>query len=99
MFFGNGLIVLSVGLHSSTLFIVLLMNLHLIFYTCHVGRKVDLLDLKDAVLYSVLSGVTATSRVGLEQGQEQGRCPGLTESAVHRVGKLRGRRRQTSSVR
>lgn len=59
----------------------------------------DLLDIKDAVLYSDLSGVTATPRVGLEQGQEQGRRPGLMESAEGQVGKLRGRRHQTSSVR
>lgn len=49
-----------------------------------------LLDLKDNVLYSDLSGVTAISSLGLEQGQQQGQGPGLTESTEDPVGKLRG---------
>lgn len=56
-------------------------------------------DFKDAVLCSDVSGVTATSRVGLEQGQLQGRGPGLMESTEGQVGKLMGQRHRTSSVR
>lgn len=72
-------------------FIVLVINVSLIFYTCHVESKVDLLNFKDVVLYSGLSGVTATSRGALEQGQLQGQCSGLMESAESQVGKLRDR--------